>query len=58
MEITITYEIAMAAATDAGNRNMRKDDRIFWNEDDYAVASTVFGKLMQKENADVSNSNN
>lgn len=38
-------EIARAAATDAGNRNMRKHGRKKWNEDDYYKASREYNRL-------------
>jgi hypothetical protein len=41
-----TYEIAMAAARDAANRNMRKASRLVWNEDDYNVMVSEFNRLM------------
>ena len=42
----ITYEIAYAAGTDTGNRNMRAAGRTAWNEDDWNAACTTFARLM------------
>jgi hypothetical protein len=43
--MTITRQIAWAAATDAANRSMRLDGRTAWNEDDYDVAAETFRRL-------------
>ena len=40
-----TYELAMAASRDAGNRSMRAAGRTAWNEDDWNVAVATFERL-------------
>jgi hypothetical protein len=49
--ITITPELARAAATDAGNRAMRAAGRNRWSAEDYAAAVREFERLQppQKE---------
>ena len=42
----LTVGIARAAATDAGNRNMRKDGRTKWNRGDAMAAHREFVRLM------------
>lgn len=42
----VTYQIAMAAGRDAGNKNARKHGRSVWNADDYSVAAEIAHKLM------------
>ena len=44
--ITLTCELARAAATDAGNRRMRFGGRARWDEEDYNEACDVFNRLM------------
>lgn len=44
--IEMTVELARAAATDAGNRNMWRDNRTIWNSDDRRAAQRVFVGLM------------
>jgi hypothetical protein len=44
--ITITYEIAMAAAWDAANRSMRLNGRLVWSVEDYTAAVDEFHRLM------------
>ncbi len=46
--VTVTYEIAMAAGRDAGNRSMRAAGRAAWNEDDYDVAARLVARLITK----------
>jgi hypothetical protein len=46
--ITVTYEIAMAAGRDAGNRSMRAAGRTSWNEDDYDAAARLAARLLTK----------
>lgn len=41
----MTYEIAMAAARDAGNRAMRADGRKEWSVEDYNIACAEFERL-------------
>lgn len=43
--LTLTKEIAFAAAQDAGNRHMRQHGRTSWNEDDYDVACDEYNRL-------------
>jgi hypothetical protein len=42
----MTVETARAAATDAGNRNMRSQNREIWNAEDARVAHREFVRLM------------
>jgi hypothetical protein len=44
-----TYQIAMAAGQDAGNRSMREAGRTAWNEDDYNTAAEVANRLLDME---------
>ena len=39
------YEIAHAAAIDAGNRSMKQGLRIQWNEEDWQAAWLCFDRL-------------
>ena len=48
MKPTLTYEIAMAAGQDAGNRNMRKHHRIRWNLEDRNIAAAVCNDLLDR----------
>lgn len=41
----ITYDIAMAASRDAGDRSMRSDGRVEWSEKDWNVACETFERL-------------
>lgn len=47
--ITLTRDLAWAAATDAGNRRMRKAGRTAWSEEDYGVATREFDRLWPAE---------
>lgn len=40
------FDLAMAAARDAGNRSMHKAGRKDWNRDDYNEAALTFIKLI------------
>ena len=42
---TMTYDIAMAAARDAGNARMRKAGRTAWNRGDYNEMVRTFNRL-------------
>ena len=44
--IAMTAKFARASGTDAGNKNMRKNGRHQWNEDDYDVAVAVTNSLL------------
>ena len=55
MKITMTYEIAMAAGKDAGNRHMRKNNRTGWNLDDRNVAAGTFHDLYPDPTEEVNN---
>jgi len=44
--VEITWDLARAAAEDAANRQMKKDGRGVWNENDYQLAGEVFNRLM------------
>jgi hypothetical protein len=46
----MTRELAWAAATDAGNRHMRKHGRSKWNHEDSNVAAKEFARLWPHEN--------
>lgn len=41
----MTYKLAHAIGWDAGNRNMRKNGRTDWNEDDWSVAAAEFERV-------------
>jgi hypothetical protein len=41
----MTYQLAMAAATDAGNRNMKQAGRSKWNQADYNTAVRELNRL-------------
>jgi hypothetical protein len=43
--MTMTYAIAMAAATDAANRAMQRAGRTKWSRSDYSVAVDTFNEL-------------
>ncbi len=45
--MNLTPAIIRTAATDAGNRSMRKGNRTAWNEDDYDAACAEFERLSQ-----------
>ena len=45
MKLTMTYELAYAAATDTGNDSMRRAGRIKWDIVDYGLACRTFAKL-------------
>ena len=49
----ITKSIAFAAGKDAGNRNMRANNRKKWNEDDWEAASKVTIDLLDKMKEEV-----
>lgn len=42
----ITYELAMSAGRDAGNRHAKKHGRTVWNQADWDVACIVTTRLM------------
>lgn len=46
----MTYDIAMGAGQDAGNRSMRRAGRTAWSEDDYNVAVEEFNRLWPEKN--------
>lgn len=41
----MTYKLAHAIGWDAGNRNMRKNLRTDWNEEDWNVAAAEFERV-------------
>ena len=43
---TLTYDLAMAAAQDVGNRAMRAGGRVVWNDDDWNAAADELDRLM------------
>ena len=45
MKPILTYELAMSAARDAANRQMRANGRKAWNRDDYNAACIEFARL-------------
>ena len=42
----LTYDLAMAAAQDAGNRSMRAGGRVDWNDDDWNAMCAEFDRLI------------
>lgn len=44
-KIEMTYELAMAASRDAGNRSMREGNRTVWAVKDWNVACETFERL-------------
>ena len=48
-KITITREIARAAAMDAGDRPMHQAGRTAWNREDYNAMVREFDRLWPKE---------
>lgn len=49
MPITMTYELAHAAATDAGNRHMMAAGRFCWDASDYDACMAEFNRLWPVE---------
>ena len=49
MKLKMTYELAMAAAKDEANRQMRTEKRKQWNRADYNRAVTVFNKFQPEQ---------
>jgi hypothetical protein len=47
MAIQFDRKLVWAAATDAGNRNARKNGRSSWNDEDRQVAVDAFHRLAQ-----------
>lgn len=45
MTRALTYDLAMAAARDAGNRSMRAAGRERWSREDYRAAVDEFKRL-------------
>lgn len=45
----LTRQMAWAAATDAGNRSMRKHGRANWDEDDWNAATEEFNRLWRED---------
>lgn len=43
--IEMDYHLARACATDEANRNMRKNGRKAWNEEDYNICVEAFNRL-------------
>jgi hypothetical protein len=46
MKAKLTYDLAHAAGTDAGNRNMRKRNGTSWNEEDFDVACLEENRIL------------
>ena len=46
MKAKLTYDLAHAAGTDAGNRSMKKRNAVAWNVDDYNVAVAEMNRLL------------
>jgi len=44
----LTHKMAIAAGLDAGNRNMKKNNRLQWNEEDWNKAAKVTNRLLDK----------
>lgn len=49
IHISLTRELAVAAATDAGDLSMRSAGRDVWNADDYNAACAEFERLWPLE---------
>lgn len=49
MRITLTRQLAWAAATDAGNASMRQAGRTKWSRKDYNTAARTFNELWPEE---------
>ncbi len=49
--ITMTYDLAMAAAKDAANRQMRAAGRSKWSIDDYVLMCETFDRLYPARDA-------
>lgn len=47
MLIKIDRQLASAAGQDAANRNMKKEGRRVWNEEDWNIAAKTFNDLMK-----------
>ena len=47
MKCELTYNLAMAAGQDAGNRSMRKAGRTQWNDDDWDAAAAETQRLIR-----------
>lgn len=43
----LTYDLAMAAGRDAGNRSMRKAGRSAWNREDWGAAAECTNRLLK-----------
>ncbi len=52
--ITLNYDLIMAIGMDYANRNMRKNGRTQWNEDDWNEAAHITNKLFNKTNKEQS----
>ena len=50
MTISMTYDLAMAAAKDEANRQMRSAGRKVWSSDDYNLAVQTFERLLPQTN--------
>jgi hypothetical protein len=44
--MTVTYQVAMAAGRDAGNRSMREANRTEWNDTDWNTATKTTEQLL------------
>ena len=44
--IKLDYTLCMAIGQDAGNHNMRKNNREAWNEDDWNIAAETSNDLL------------
>ena len=49
MNIKMNYKLAMAYGQDEGNRNMLKNSRVMWNEEDWNRAAEAFKGLWGDE---------
>lgn len=49
MKCSMTLEIAYAIGRDEANRQMRKEGRTAWSEDDYNLACETVNRLMPLE---------
>ncbi len=53
MSITMDYKLAMACGQDKDTRNMRKNGRKAWNEEDWNIAAATVEKFGYAINPDL-----
>ena len=47
MKLKLDYDICMTAGKDAGNRNMRTNNRTYWNLNDWNIATKTATDLIK-----------